>query len=166
MHSTHSTETHSLRSHAPSCIRSRMRPGVPTMMRVVIPSFALFAFLSMRTCGSFGTPPNTATLAMWNGLPSARSVSCVWIASSRVGATTSVVTVDTPGRPASLPSFISRVSAGMPKASVLPLLGYYIFSARDGMKCMRRTCRSRRCRRRRGPRGRAAMCTPGLGWAP
>ena len=70
-------ETHSLRSQAPSCIRSNIRPGVPTIIRVVNPSLILLAFLSILTCGSLGTPPKTATLAMPNGFPSAESVSWV-----------------------------------------------------------------------------------------
>lgn len=114
-----------LKSQTPSCMRSRIRPGVPTTIRVVIPSSPLFILHSIFTCGSLGTPPNTATLAIPKGFPIACRVSWVWIASSRVGATTSTETVD-------MRKFLDclvdetdvmrRDRAGMPNASVFPLI--------------------------------------------
>ena len=101
-------------------MRSKIRPGVPTTMRVVKPSFALFALLNMRTCPSLGTPPKTATLAIPNGFPSAESVSCVWIANSRVGATTRIDIVDFPDDVLTGES-MRRQRPGIPKARVFPL---------------------------------------------
>lgn len=80
--------------------------------------------------GALSTPPKTATLAMPNGAPSFESVSCVWSASSRVGAITSVSTVEIfdfglCSLDLELGSSGDKVSirdrAGIPNASVLPL---------------------------------------------
>lgn len=67
-----------LKSHTPSLIRSRIRPGVPTMMRVVFAFFFPFSLARLRRasiCPRLSTPPNTATLAMPKGSPSAPRVS-------------------------------------------------------------------------------------------
>jgi len=63
-----------------------------------------------------------ATLAMPKGAPRAERVSCVWMASSRVGATTRTVTVDDFGfESLEEAEVMRRERAGMPNASVLPL---------------------------------------------
>lgn len=119
------------KSHAPSFTRSRILPGVPTITRVVSPSSR--TFFRALTCPDLSTPPKTATLAMPKGAPSAERVSCVWMASSRVGATTRTETVD----PCDALCFLEglclvgadddegdemrRARAGRPNASVLPL---------------------------------------------
>lgn len=111
--------TYSLRSQTSSWIRSSIRPGVPTIILVVIPSLALNTFFSILTCGSFGTPPNTATLEIPKGFPSEERVSCVCKASSLVGATTRTDMVEW------LLALIGHLrrwhTAGMPNAKVLPL---------------------------------------------
>ena len=89
------------------------------MMRVVLPS--LFAFFRVFTWGALSTPPKTATLAIPNGSPSAERVSCVWIASSRVGATTRTETVVVPFLKEGAGEVMNRERAGSPKARVFPL---------------------------------------------
>lgn len=58
---------------------------------------------------------------MPNGAPNADIVLCVWMASSRVGATTRTVGVDLLGSEGE--EQMRRAMAGMPNARVLPLLG-------------------------------------------
>lgn len=113
--------THRLRSHAPSFTKSKSRPGVPTIIRVVLPS--LLAFLSVFTWGALSTPPKTATLAIPNGSPSSKRVSCVWMASSRVGATTNTETVVVPlfFCEEGTGEAMSCERAGSPNARVFPL---------------------------------------------
>ena len=99
--------TYPLRLHAPSSIRSNIRPGVPTTILV-------FVFFSFFIWSSLPTPPNTATLPIPTFFPSSDNVSCVWMANSRVGAT---ISTDIP-----LASFpINRANAGIPNPSVFPL---------------------------------------------
>lgn len=59
-----------------------------------------------------------ATLAIPKDLPSAESVSCVWMANSRVGATTRVETFEEEFWVGVL---IRKLRAGIPNASVFPL---------------------------------------------
>lgn len=130
------TKTHRLRSHAPSLTKSNIRPGVPTTIVVtnVFPSLFLaspFLPAKARFWGSLSTPPYTATLAKPKGAPSSVSVSCVWSASSRVGAMTRTDMGREAGfdfdfdfdlepfEGASAPTM--RAMAGRPNARVLPL---------------------------------------------
>ena len=88
----------------PSPMRSSTRPGVP---------ITTCAPLIARICCALSTPPNTAAQRTAS---SAESASYVCSASSRVGARTSArgpLPAPLDGR--------RRASAGMPKASVLPL---------------------------------------------
>ena len=88
----------------PSPMRSSTRPGVP---------ITTCAPLIARTCYALSTPPNTAAQRTAS---SAESASYVCSVSSRVGARTSAR-----GPMPALLDRRRRASAGMPKASVLPL---------------------------------------------
>lgn len=112
-----------------------IRPGVPTTIRVTTPLFplSLLIFRNSFTCGSFDTPPKTATLPIPKGAPSAERVSCVWMASSRVGATTRVVMLEEP-LDLGAAEVMRRDRAGMPKARVFPLISSH---CQNGMISLR-----------------------------
>ena len=105
---TKNARTHPLRSRAPSFTRSIIRPGVPTTILALL-------FLRALICAPLSRPPNTATLSIPCGFPTSKRVSCVWIASSRVGDMTRTLI------PLDFGVLMRREMAGMPNASVFPL---------------------------------------------
>mmetsp|Transcript_65645 Transcript_65645/g.161624 ORF Transcript_65645/g.161624 Transcript_65645/m.161624 type:complete len:204 (-) Transcript_65645:93-704(-) len=91
-----------------SCIRSSRRPGVATS--------TCTPFLSAARCSCLGTPPNTHTVETPMGCPAFSSTVALCIASSLVGATTSMTGVLL----FVSPSLLMCVNPGSPNARVFP----------------------------------------------